>query len=206
MSQHWRRQRLPKPRSCEGESSTTVLRQSSFTRTGFERVLIACSVALFQRWALTAAHAGYCAATPERRAYALISLSVTRLMQRLGAVKKRGLKTKAAVLPSSKVGPGMKNRFFLFSVGKREFLVLVPFSAAACVSLAYVFKKAAFWQVALCFQWESTGTSKEDRQRKSEGGKNKRQGAWHEQARYLLSTPRDGQGLKKQDLKRQYKY
>lgn len=33
---------------------------------------------------------------------------------------------------------------------KKEFLVLVPFDAAACVPLTYVFKKAAFWQVALC--------------------------------------------------------
>lgn len=99
-------------------------------------------MALFQRRARQAAHAGYCAAMPERRAYALISLSVTRLMQRLGAVKKRGLKTKAAVLSSSKVRPGVEKRFFLFSGRKKkELLVLVPFDAAACVPLAYVFKK-----------------------------------------------------------------
>lgn len=41
-------------------------------------------------------------------------------MQRLGAVKKRGLKTKAAVLPSSKVRPGVERQFDLFSVRKRK--------------------------------------------------------------------------------------
>lgn len=69
------------------------------------RAKFACSVALFQRWALTDAHAGYCTPTPERRAYALIPLSVTRLMQRLGAVKKRGLKMKAAALSTPKLVP-----------------------------------------------------------------------------------------------------
>lgn len=108
---------------------------------------------------------------------------------------------------AAKVRPGMKNGLFLFSGRKKqkEFLVLVPFNAAACVPLAYVFKKKLRSDKSrYAFNGNQLVRQKRTASVRAKAEKNKRQGAWHEQARYLLSVPRDGQGLKKQHLKRQY--